>query len=149
MKLPIANIADVVERQLCSGCGVCAYVEPARFRIGDSEEFGRRPFLVAEPADESGLAVSACPGAKSEHTFDRSDPDLLEDLTAGWGPVFEVWEGYASADEIRFAGSSGGAATASPFTALKQRGVAGVLHTAAHAERQFSTKPFSAQHGEN
>ena len=105
--------------------------------MGDAEEFGRRPFLVSEPEEEKGLAFKACPGARLEHTFERSDPDLIDELAAGWGPVYEVWEGYANDEEIRFAGSSGGAATALALYCLEQQGVAGVLHTGARKDRPF------------
>lgn len=108
LKLPISAIGGVVERQLCCGFGACAYVEPRRIRIGESEGFGRRPFLVAEPEAETGLTQSACTGARLEHTFDRSDPDLINKLAAVWGFVYQVFEGYANDDEIRFAVSSGG-----------------------------------------
>jgi len=46
MKLPILTINDVCSRQLCTGGGACASVEPGRFRMGDAFGHGRRPFLV-------------------------------------------------------------------------------------------------------
>lgn len=132
MKLRV--IQDVVERQLCTGCGVCASVESGRFRMGDAVEFGRRPFLVDEPAAETGQAFSVCPGASLEHTFDRAEPGLDRELMPAWGPVFEVWEGHASADDLRRAGSSGGAASALALYAIERGGMGGVLHTAARRD---------------
>lgn len=131
MKLPVLNIQEVAERHLCTGCGACAAVEPDRFRMGDADAFGRRPFLVDDPADETGDGLKVCPGASLEHTFDRADSGLIDELTPGWGPVREVWEGYAADDGIRRAGSSGGAATALALFAIERAGMGGVLHTAA------------------
>ena len=86
MKLPVRSIEEVRSRQLCTGCGVCASVEPSRFRMGDALEHGRRPFLVDDPVNETGDGLKVCPGASLEHTFDRSDPELIGELTDAWGP---------------------------------------------------------------
>ena len=137
MKLPILAISDVVEAQLCTGCGACASIEPGRFRMEDVVESGRRPCLVEQPVPETGDAVKACPGASLEHSFDRSDPELISDLVDAWGPAFEVWEGYASDDAIRRAGSSGGAATALALYGIERGGMGGVLHTGARSDSPY------------
>jgi len=130
----IKSISDVVEYQLCTGCGVCAYIEPKRFRMGDSLEHGRRPFLVSNPANESGEALKVCPGAVLAHSNDvRTAPGIKSKQFDEWGPVYGVWEGFATDPEIRFAGSSGGAATALALYCLERAGMTGVLHTAAQA----------------
>ncbi|QDV27326.1 Coenzyme F420 hydrogenase/dehydrogenase, beta subunit C-terminal domain [Aureliella helgolandensis] len=134
MQLPVTTIEEVCARQLCTGCGVCASVEPKRFRMADALEYGRRPFLVEQPAKESGLGLQCCPGASLEHTFDPSDPELEQELIAGWGPVYDVWEGFATDDAIRLAGSSGGAATALALYCIEQGGMSGVLHTGARQD---------------
>lgn len=137
MKLPVLSINEVVQRQLCSGCGACASVEPDCFRMGDVLELGRRPFRKDTAVEETGEALDVCPGASLEHTFDRSDPDLVAGLADGWGPVYEVWEGHACAHDIRFAGSSGGAATAIALFCLERDGMGGVLHTGAREDRPY------------
>jgi coenzyme F420 hydrogenase subunit beta len=100
--------------------------------MGNSLKHGRRPFLRDNAVTETGDALGVCPGVRLAHMSNLSlgediDPDLLE----GWGPVLEVWEGYACDPEIRLAGSSGGAATALALFCLEQQGMAGVLHTSA------------------
>ena len=102
--------------------------------MGDALEYGRRPFLVEQPAKESGLGLQCCPGASLEHTFDPSDPELEQELVSGWGPVYDVWEGFATDDAIRLAGSSGGAATALALYCIEQGGMSGVLHTGARQD---------------
>ncbi|MCR9216962.1 MAG: Coenzyme F420 hydrogenase/dehydrogenase, beta subunit C-terminal domain [bacterium] len=137
MRLPVLSIEEVCSRQLCTGCGVCASVEPDRFRMGDALEYGRRPFVRDAAAAETGEAVKVCPGASLEHTFDPSDPELIGELANAWGPVYEVWEGYASDEAIRHAGSSGGAATALALYCIEQGGMGGALHIGARADRPY------------
>ena len=128
MRLPVHTIDEVCSRQLCTGCGACASVEPERFRIGDALDYGRRPFVLENGSPEAGEALAVCPGASLRHTFDRDDPELLSELTDAWGPVYEVWEGHACADDIRLAGSSGGAATAlaAPMNSIAPSQIAGL-----------------------
>jgi coenzyme F420 hydrogenase subunit beta len=51
--------------------------------------------------------------------------------------VYEVWEGHAVADPIRFAGSSGGAATALALYCLEQTNMSGVLHCRASESQPY------------
>lgn len=81
--------------------------------------------------------MSVCPGASLEHTFDREDPELIGDLADAWGPVYDVWEGFASDPQIRHAGSSGGAATALALYAIELMGMGGALHTAARRDKAY------------
>lgn len=131
----INGIRDVSERHLCTGCGVCAYLQPDSIEMVDDFDQGRRP-LVSSGADTSE-ALGACPGVALEHDYDREQPDLDRDLEAHWGPVLGLWEGYAADDEIRWLGSSGGAATALSLHAIQSEGFHGVLHTGAREDAPF------------
>jgi len=133
----IRNIQDVSQFQLCSGCGVCAAMEPDRFYIDDVLQYGRRPFLKDGAAEENGDAFSACPGINLKHTFNRQDPKLINNLLEGWGPVYEVMEGYAVDEELRFSGSSGGVVSALALYCLEKGGMDGVLHTAARKDKPY------------
>ena len=111
----IKTIIDVVENQLCTGCGACAFIEPDAFSI--------------------------CPGVSLSHDFAREEyAGINKDLLPGWGPVFGVWEGYAADEDIRYSGSSGGAATAFSLYALESRNVEGVLHTGASDDIPYINK---------
>ncbi len=140
MSIPIKTIEDVVNYQLCTGCGACESVEPNRYKMVDLEEIGRRPQLKSNPAESDGSAFGVCPGHTLKHTFDTADPELDRKLMPGWGPVYEVWEGYAADEEIRFRGSSGGAATALALYALEKEGATGVLHTGADKDIPYLNK---------
>jgi len=133
----IRSVSDVVERQLCTGCGACAYLESRRFRMADAVDFGRRPFLQANAAPETGEGLRACPGVSLTRPAPDQRPAADPTLYAEWGPVLEVWEGYAGDPEIRYAGSSGGAATALALFCLERKGWRQVLHTAASADRPY------------
>lgn len=126
----VRSIVDVAEKHLCTGCGVCEYLQPDDIGMVDDLDRGRRPMMRPgrEDADTS-FALSACPGVSLEHgpTPSGAIPELVE----GWGPVLQLWEGAAADEEIRLAGSSGGAATALALHGLLHEGAAGVLHIAA------------------
>lgn len=95
---------------MLSADGFC---RPSVSRRGD----GRTP--------DTTLACSVCPGIHLEHPGQRRFSDEI------WGSVLEVWEGWASDPEVRFAGSSGGVVTALAIHQLQRGGADGVMHTRA------------------
>jgi coenzyme F420 hydrogenase subunit beta len=136
MPKTLQNIEDVVATQMCCGCGACAYIDPDRIRMVDTLDYGRRP-IVSEGARKDRRAEEAlavCPGRELSHTFDRNDAALIPELIAGWGPIMEVWEGYAADPELRHAASSGGATSALSLYCLEKGGMHGVLHIAARPD---------------
>lgn len=130
------TIRDVAERNLCTGCGVCAYLEPDSWRMVDTLDQGRRPLAIAEINGRSTSALQACPGARVAHEDDQV-ADHMPELGAMWGPVLEMWEGYASDSQVRYQASSGGAITAIALYCLEVRGMHGVLHTSARQDLPF------------
>lgn len=106
----------------------------------DVPDKGLRPVVAegAEAADSEAAAV--CPGAGLDNREALKQPGLIEDLKAGWGPVIAIWEGHAADEVIRFAGSSGGAATALAGWALAAGRMAGVVHTAARRDVPYLNK---------
>ena len=127
------SIEEVVERHLCCGCGVCEYLEPATVTMVNITSRGLRP-VVSAGSTTSGSTLEACPGAGLRHSFDRDDQNLVSGLTDSWGPVRTVWEGYATDPEIRYAGSSAGAASVIALHCLEAEGMGGVLHTGARPD---------------
>ena len=124
------KLQDVVDGALCSGCGACAYLQPDEIRMVDVPQEGLRP----RPIDSSqsqlpdGDGALVCPGAGLGHDPADKPDELIASLYPGWGPVYALWEGFASDREIRYAGSSGGAASALGLYALEREGFGGVLH---------------------
>jgi len=131
----IRDIRDVAEKHLCTGCGVCAYLQPAAIEMVDDLDRGRRP-LVAAGAD-TREALAACPGRGLAHDAGGRPPgapETIRELLPEWGPVLAVWEGYATDPELRRAASSGGAASALAVHGLERAGMHGVLHVAARPD---------------
>lgn len=126
----ILNIEDVAAWRLCCGCGACAYISSDEIEMIDTLEYGRRPRfkdgLQRDPRSQEGMKV--CPGIELTRTFDPNQPGLIKELLPAWGPVLEVWEGYAVDPEIRCEGTSGGVATALALYAIERKGMCGTLH---------------------
>lgn len=133
MSPPIRSIRDVAERQLCTGCGACAYAAPGAVRMVDDLDQGRRP-VVADGAD-TRAALDVCPGVALDAP--PPPPGAIASLARGFGPVLEVYEGYASDADVRYRASSGGAATALARFGLEGGGMAGVLHIAAREDAPY------------
>jgi coenzyme F420 hydrogenase subunit beta len=125
----IKNIDDVASYQLCCGCGACAYADPETYEMIDTLKFGRRP-RRKRAAGESSDAFAVCPGHLLRHGSETASPGLDRDLLPLWGPVLGLWEGYAADEELRFKGSSGGAASSLALFGLEKAGIRGVLHVA-------------------
>lgn len=139
----LRSIDDVVRRQMCLGCGACAYMSPDEIRMADVLELGRRPVLSpdfgADPRSREALTV--CPGVGLDHPPEVTQGrGYVSELMAGWGPILRLWEGFASDPEIRFQGSSGGAATALALFCIERGGFHGVLHTAPREDVPYLTE---------
>lgn len=132
------------------GCGACASACPKKnITLQDVPADGIRPRLGANRCAECGDCLKVCPGAEISHRSPNGGNGLLKALRQGWGPILEVWEGYASDPEIRFHGSSGGAASALALYCLEREGMNGVLHSAADGENPWANKTvFSRSRGE-
>jgi coenzyme F420 hydrogenase subunit beta len=130
------DVRDVAELQMCTGCGACAYLRPDQIRMRDVENEGLRPEIAdtEEGRRAAAEALAVCPGPALAHDPAQRPPGAIASLADGWGPVLEVWEGYARDPEIRFTGSSGGAATALALACMQELGFAGTLHIRARPE---------------
>lgn len=124
----IATISDVAERQLCTGCGACAFVQPEDIEMVDDVDHGRRPIVRsgAQSVGGTDAALAACPGIGLAHEAFPAAADAA--LAPTWGPVLEVWEGAASDHDLRFEASSGGISSALAIFAIEHGGFGGLLH---------------------
>jgi coenzyme F420 hydrogenase subunit beta len=111
-------------------------MEPDRYLMVDDLRFGRRPIRL-EDSSSPGLAMQVCPGHSLGHDTAVEGEALPDSALPAWGPVLGVWEGHASDPEIRFAGSSGGAATALALFSLERQGLHGVLHIDKDPDRPY------------
>jgi len=129
----IATITDVAERQLCTGCGVCAHVQPDEIRMVDDVDHGRRPLV--DPGASTDEALQCCPGIGLTHG--DLPTDSIASLRDTWGPVLEVWEGHAGDDHLRFTASSGGVSSALALHAIEEYGMGGLLHIRSRPDRPY------------
>lgn len=122
------------------GCGACAYVCPENnIRLVDVPELGIRPYSDPAKCKQCGECIKVCPGVELSHKpFDNR---VIPELLSSWGPILEIWEGYAADTEIRFEGSSGGAATALALFCLEEKNFGGVLHTGTKPEAPLQNVP--------
>jgi len=121
------SVADVVSWRLCLGCGACVSVCPqGALSLVDAQDDGLRPKTDRDKCVRCGDCTRVCPGIDIEAP--GVDSAAIPALRRAWGPVLEVWEGYAADPEIRFLGSSGGIATTLSLYCIEKARMQGVLH---------------------
>ena len=132
----ITTIQDVVDRHLCMGCGTCAAVRPDIVKMVDTVAHGRRPLIASDAGEEAGRALaSTCPGRAIDATAAPDPAGAGSYEHAAWGPVLEVWEGYATDPELRFNGSSGGVVSALSLFCIAQKEYAGAVQARARSDQ--------------
>lgn len=97
-------MSRIAKGDLCAGCGACAGVFPDKLTMEMSPPGFLRPKEIAplSAAEEDSFA-RFCPAlGQTVQAQRRSDHTL-------WGPYLEMWTGWSTDPEIRFAGASGGA----------------------------------------
>jgi coenzyme F420 hydrogenase subunit beta len=78
--------------------------------------------------------LDVCPGIDVSHDAKAQGAGTIEELAQSWGPVLEVWEGFASDAEIRHKGSSAGMASALALFCVEDLGMRGAVHIRAEDE---------------
>lgn len=126
----LETIEEVVKNNQCTGCGGCAAALPNLLEMAETEDESRRPTGMENLREwDQAFAARACPQIREKSAKVKNDI-----LTAAWGPVLEVWEGFAADEEIRFKGSSGGAITALSLSAINSMDFHGTLHVKAQKD---------------
>ncbi|MBD3244253.1 MAG: 4Fe-4S dicluster domain-containing protein [Chitinivibrionales bacterium] len=127
----LKTVADVAAWRLCVGCGACAAACPHEaVRLKDIIDDGIRPIVDTGRCQRCGDCLRVCPGhSLSYRDLPEHGPEHVRQ--SPWGPVLELWEGFATDPDIRYGASSGGAATALALHSLTGEGIDAVLHTGA------------------
>lgn len=127
LKRQITNVNDVTRWHLCLGCGACVPACPEKaVSLVDVQDKGLRPIINPIQCKKCGQCLKVCPGIEIVHQ--PYNMQTIHELELSWGPILEVWEGFATDPEIRYKGSSGGAATALALYCLEKEQASGVLH---------------------
>lgn len=116
----------------CTGCGLCvSLINDENFRMNMSSQGFLRPNLEYIKNDRKKLKLfeNFCPGI-------NSTVSLLENQasqTSKWGSYFDILQGHADSEKIRWKGSSGGVLTALSSFLLDSHKVDCVIATCADA----------------
>jgi coenzyme F420 hydrogenase subunit beta len=135
------NVRDVVEKQYCLGCGLCAAdagLDQLRMTEGDDG------FLVPLPINGFDGEVpdlrSYCPGVtiRLKQELRTADEKL-------YGPFSKIQTAFANDEKIRFKGSSGGSLTAILCGLLEQGRIDGVLQVGSASGQPCKTEAVFSQ----
>ncbi|NBA98227.1 Coenzyme F420 hydrogenase/dehydrogenase, beta subunit C-terminal domain [Pseudomonas sp. R5(2019)] len=123
------NIEKVIQDNMCSGCGLCVKTEK-EMCISDSGFL--RPLIPINDV----LSARSCPGSAVDHHNGEAPYDVL------WGPIFSSNVGYATNEEIRNSGSSGGVISALLDFLITSATVDAVIHTGASDQDPIRNKTY-------
>lgn len=114
----------VMAGQTCSGCGLCAGIDPAIGLKRDTKGW-LRPVALAKASPESdALLARACPGA-TVAPWEEGEDRAIDPC---WGPYLRVMTAHATDPELRHLASSGGALSALALHLLETGAVDRILH---------------------
>jgi len=134
----IENCRDIVQWRLCTGCGVClAACTKGAVRLRNIEGIGIRPYFNEEACRGCVDCLSSCPGYLVDRNMAAGFSRPLSTAEQEYGPVLELWEGYATDPQIRHRASSGGLLSAIALYCLEQENMEFVLHTAMDQEKPW------------
>lgn len=142
--MKIRTINDIVAWRLCVGCGACSYICKNKYiELRNVPHQGIRPVMLSDQCGTCSDCLQVCPGYSVEELSNASSFDSTScSSETGWGPVLEIWEGYATDPEIRYSGSSGGAATAIALYCLEKKNMHGVLHIGSSKDHPLKNDVF-------
>lgn len=126
----ISTIRDVVDWGLCVGCGACQYFcGNDSIYLKNIESTGIRPILKNRTSLDYSECLKFCPGYSINTRYNSKNqknqllhPNLLI------GPTIDIWEGFATDQEMRYSASSGGALSAIALYCLEKKNMDFVLH---------------------
>jgi coenzyme F420 hydrogenase subunit beta len=120
---------------MCIGCGACAYICPQKnVHLVNIPDDGIRPVIRPDDCVSCSDCLNVCPGHELRQEIKLPPDNPFSSATEGFGPVLEIWEGYASHPGLRYHGSSGGLVSAIALYCMEKEGMHGTLHIGADPE---------------
>ncbi|WP_136808166.1 Coenzyme F420 hydrogenase/dehydrogenase, beta subunit C-terminal domain [Desulfosediminicola flagellatus] len=142
MSRKIHTIQDVVDWNLCVGCGACVAMCTHNHgtTLEDIGSVGIRPKFTGDYCKHCSDCLSICPGYSIDASEVR-DTELetaIENLLVG--TYHALYEGHSADPYIRYTGSSGGVLTSLAAYCLEQEGMDFVLHTAMNPDEPWKNR---------
>lgn len=134
-------VSDVVKSGNCSGCGLCALIDPGLTMKLSDEGFNRpiRQIPISPKRDQvaSSEFRASCPGAVVTRPVDIK----AKNADAAMGNAVSSWQAWATDPSVRFQGSSGGVLTALASWLVESGKATRLLSVAADGDRPRRTVP--------
>lgn len=123
-------LRQVKRGSLCTGCGLCAGVSSGAVSMMTQDPGYSRPVQTAALSNTAERAIEECCPGLNVAPWDNP---LFEGATIhpSWGPYHQCLTGYATDEEVRHRGSSGGAISALAIHALESGMARRVVHIGA------------------
>ncbi len=130
------TIANIVESDLCVGCGLCEALTRGRIKMVMNQRGSLRP----DPCDEfthqaETQLLAACPGAVAEA---RAEDGLAVDPI--WGAYHYMARAWAAQPEVRHQAATGGVLTALGMHLLRTGRADFVLHVGADPDNPMRSR---------
>jgi len=130
----------VISQQLCTRCGICAGVCPAKAIEFDQQNF---PVLSGR-CTSCGFCGECCPGADVNLPALAQELSDKEDTRSPLGHIESAYVAHAADTQTRRAGTSGGLITALLLFLLSAGQIDGAIVVEADPERQHLTRGILA-----
>src|SRR4029077_15767237 len=92
----LKTLSDVVDWDLCTGCGVCVYTcKKGAVRMVHVESEGYRPVFDDPSCRECTECLQICPGAQLNGDLETGGLQKQTEADHEFGPTLEIWEGWA------------------------------------------------------
>jgi coenzyme F420 hydrogenase subunit beta len=124
------TIQDVVDWNLCIGCGACYSVcEKEAISLTNIVYQGIRPVVDRNKCAEDCTCLSVCPAIGIDANLIPKIPEEKDVGDILFGPALEIWVGHAADPEIHKSASSGGATSALALYCLEKEKMESTLHS--------------------
>lgn len=127
-------LKEILEADLCVGCGLCEGVSNGAMKMTFNKAGFLRPNAVVENERIADVIVNACPGYKLERPQTPAPSHLI------WGHLIKSRVGYASDKDLRYLGSSGGGLSALVSSLISSGFADNVIHVSADEKNPIYNK---------